>query len=70
MYATEVRLKDAKQRVYEQPLSTNADLRELIAYLSVELLKANREGRFLSVECWSSVEEPRPNLGAGIFDPQ
>ena len=57
-----VRFKDAKERIYEQNLATQADVREIMAYLSVIVLKANREGRECIVEVWSEVIEPKPSL--------
>lgn len=50
---------DALHRTYQQPISTLADIRELVAHLQIEVQKANREGRELFVELWTDYPEPK-----------
>lgn len=51
-------------RLYEQRIATEADLREAFAHLRCELLKANREGREVFIELWSEQGKPMPRMAS------
>ena len=44
---------DAMYRLYEQEVSTDAEVYELVTHLCAELKKAKRENRSLVVEVWT-----------------